>query len=59
MRIFTGRQFVEFCLSDGCCADLRLTERGSAIGIGKLMCLYDFIHEVEDEHDFEDSDDFK
>lgn len=59
MRIFTGRQFVEFCLSDVCKAELRLTERGSAIGIGKLMCLYDFIHEVEDEHDFEDSDDLR
>jgi hypothetical protein len=59
MRIFTGRQFVEFCLSDACSANLRLTERGSAVGIGKLMCLYDFIHEVEDEHDFEDTDDLK
>ncbi len=59
MRIFTGRQFVEFCLSDTCSAKLRLTERGSAVGIGKLMCLYDFIHEVEDEHDFEDTDDLK
>jgi hypothetical protein len=59
MRIFTGRQFVEFCLSDSCGANLRLTERGSAVGIGKLMCLYDFIHEVEDEHDFEDTDDLK
>jgi hypothetical protein len=59
MKIFTGRQFVEFCLSDICKAELRLTERGSAIGIGKLMCLYDFIHQVEDEHDFEDSDDLK
>jgi hypothetical protein len=56
MKIFTGRQFVEFCLSDTCSAELRVTERGSAVGIGKLMCLYDFIHEVEDEHDFEDSD---
>jgi hypothetical protein len=59
MKIFTGRQFVEFCLSDMCKSELRLTERGSAIGIGKLMCLYDFIHEVEDEHDFADSDDLK
>jgi hypothetical protein len=59
MCIFTGRQFVEFFLSDSCSAGLRLGERGSAVGIGKLMCLYDLIHEVEDEHDFEDSDSFK
>jgi len=29
------------------------------VGIGKLMCLYDLMHHVEDEHDFEDSDDVK
>ena len=59
MCIFTGRQFVEFFLSDSCSAGLRLGERGSVVGIGKLMCLYDLIHEVEDEHDFEDLDSLK
>ena len=42
-----------------CSAAHRLSERGSAVGIGKLMCLYDIMHHVEDEHDFEDSDDVK